>query len=259
MDELTRGRIQRGEITERDLSRFSSLTNPELVNLLADPLAHNRTAAARLLGERGYTEAIPSLCERLANEKALYSRLAASDALAVMGEASLPGLIALLGKIGSNQHRAIPDEGFYKKSYPLPRDLAARVIIRMGEAALPYLEDVLRQGQREAVLEAVDAIGHIAFYTKNTRSETVLLDLFDRPSTDDLLRWKLTRAFQSFPSDQARELLEEIIQHNKNPVMRCEALRSLSLHRNGVSGCIRDVIGRDPNPAVRKTAGVFLK
>lgn len=259
MDELTRGRIQRGEITDRNLSRLSDLTNPELVKRLADPLAQNRTAAACLLGERRYTEAIPALCERLANEKALYSRLAAGDALAVMGEASLPGLTALLGKIGNNQHRAVPDEGFYKKSYPLPRDLAARVIIRMDDAALPYLEDVLRQGQRDVILEAVDAIGHIAFYTKNTRSEAVLLDLFDRPSTDDLLRWKLVRAFQSFPSAKVRELLEEIIQHNENPIMRCEALRSLSLHGQSLSGRILDAIGHDTNPEVRKTVGFFLK
>lgn len=257
-DHLT-ARKKRGEITEEDLAAFIDFSNSELISLLHDPLPQNRTAAARLLGGRRSAEAVNALCERLANEKALYTRLAAGDALSTIGLPALPALIALLGKIGNNQYCTVPDEGFYKKSYPLPRDLAARVIIRIGEAALPGLEEVIRQGERSAVLEAVDAIGHIAFYAKNTHSENLLLELYRLSSGDELLRWKLVRAFQSFPSAQARELLEEIIRHDVNPVMRCDALRSLNLNGQGVSGEIRESVNRDPDPEVHKTAGFFLK
>jgi len=87
----------------------------------------------------------------------------------------------------------------------------------------------------------------------------VLLDLFDQPSTDDLLRWKLVRAFQSYPSAGVRELLEEIILVNVNPIMRCEAVRSLALHRYPVQDEICLVVERDTHPEVRKVANFFLK
>jgi HEAT repeat protein len=259
VDKQSTARKKRGEITEKNLAEFKNRSDGGLIGLLNDPLPQNRTAATRLLGDRRCAEAVNALCERLANEKALYARLAAGEALAAIGQPALPALASLLGKIGSNQYRTVPNTGFYKKSYPLPRDLAARVIIRVGETALPYLEDVIRQGQREAILEAVDALGHIAFYTGNTRSEGLLLNLYRKSAGDELLCWKLIRAFQSFPSAAVRELLEEIIQHNENPILRCDALRSLCLHGLGVSKQIRDVIASDPDPEVQKTAGLFLK
>ena len=259
MKDHSTARRQRGEVTLKDLEPFRQLTDGGLLGLLSDPDPRTRAAAARLLGDRRSAEAVNTLCERLAAEKALYARLAAGEALAAIGLPALPGLISLLGKIGSNQYRAVPDTGFFKKSYPLPRDLAARVIIRMGEAALPALEEVIRQGQRDSVLEAVDAIGHIAFYSKNTRSQGVLLDLYCRSDGDELTRWKLVRAFQSYPAAGVRELLVEIIQHDPNPVMRCDALRSLALHGQGVSESIRAAIRCDSDPEMQKVAGFFLK
>jgi HEAT repeat protein len=257
--DLSDARKQRGEITVEDLEPFRHLTDGELIHLLDDLQPQNRAAAARLLGERRCADAVDALCARLAAEKALYARLAVGEALAAIGLPALPGLISLLGKIGDNQYHAVPDAGFYKKSYPLPRDLAARVLIRMGGAALPMLEEAVRNGERSSTLESVDAIGHIAFNAKNIRSQGVLLDLYRRSSGDTLLRWKLIRAFQSFPSAEVREILEEIIQHDSNPIMRSDALRSLSLHGQGVTEAIQSVIFSDPDPEVQKTAGFFLK
>lgn len=259
MNNLSDARKMRGEITAGDLEPFRQLADSELVRQLDDPLPKNRAAAARLLGDRRCAEAVDALCERLRAETALYARLAVGEALSAIGEAAIPALVSLLGKIGDNQYRAVPETGFYKKSYPLPRDLAARVIIRMGEKALPYLEEAIRQGNHVSRLEAVDALGHIAFNSKNTCSEEFLLVLFRQSAGDDLMRWKLVRAFQSFPSDRVRELLEEIIQTDVSPVMRCEALRSLSLHGRGLSDGILAAIHRDADSEVQKTAGFFLK
>ncbi len=259
MKDHSTARKKRGEITANDLKPLQHLTDDELVRRLDDPEPYKRSAAARLLGDRCRAEAVNALCERLRTEKALYARLAAGEALAAIGLPALPGLISLLGMIGDNQYRAIPETGFYKKSYPLPRDLAARVIIRMGEDALPALEEVIQHGQRDAILEAVDAIGHIAFYTRNARSQGVLLNLYRRSSGDELTRWKLTHAFQSFPAAEVRELLEEIIQTAPNPVLRCDALRSLVLHRRGVSESVSAAILRDADPEVQKVAVFFLK
>ena len=259
MKDHSTARKQRGEITAKDLEPFRHLTDGELTCLLRDPDPQSRAAAARLLGDRRCADAVGALCERLSAEKALYARLVAGEALAAIGMPALPGLISLLGKIGANQYRAVPDTGFYKKSYPLPRDLAARVIIRMGEAALPALEEVIQQGDRASRLEAVDAIGHIAFYSKDIRSQGVLLNLYCRSSGDELTRWKLVRAFQSYPAVGVRELLVEIILSDPNPVMRCDALRSLALHGQGVPESVRAAIQRDHDPEVQKVTNFFLK
>ncbi|BCY17490.1 hypothetical protein hrd7_13390 [Leptolinea sp. HRD-7] len=252
-------RKQRGEITTCDLEPFRHLTDGELIFRLDDPHPRTRAAAARLLGDRRCAEAVNALCERLRTEKALYARLADGESLAAIGLPALPALISLLGKIGNNQYHAVPETGFYKKSYPLPRDLAVRVIIRVGERALPSLEEAIRQGDRAVRLELVDAIGHIAFTSKNTRSEEILLDLYNESAGDDLMRWKLVRAFQSFPSAEVRELLEEIISTESVTVMRCDALRSLSLHNQRVPEDTIAIINRDTHPEVQKAAGFFLK
>jgi hypothetical protein len=79
-------------------------------------------------------------------KKKLYTKIAICEAIEAYGVSSLPYLVPLLGKIGNNQHKKA---GFYdldKKSYPLPRDIAARIIIRIGEPALPLLEDILLNG-----------------------------------------------------------------------------------------------------------------
>jgi HEAT repeat protein len=129
-------RTKRGQTSRQDDSLFSTLSNQELLDLINDVDAQKRTSAARLLGERKDTDAIPLLCERLKKETALYTRIAISEALGAIGDPAIPELIRLLGKVGNNQHHEVPKKGFYKKSYPLPRDIAARTIIKIGCSAL---------------------------------------------------------------------------------------------------------------------------
>src|SRR5512133_143261 len=120
MTDKTTARIQRGQ-TNVDIDRqLSDLTDEALIALLDDVDAQKRTTAARLLGSRKCLFAIPYLCAHLPVETALYTRLAICETLAAFGEPVLPGLIELLGKIGNNRHEALPERGFFKKSYPLP-------------------------------------------------------------------------------------------------------------------------------------------
>jgi hypothetical protein len=100
----------------------------------------------------------------LENEKKLYTKIALSEAIAEYGVLSLKYLIPLLGKIGKNQHKKLLWLISIKKSYPLPRDLAARTIIRIGEPTLPFLEEILVSGTYAQKIEVIDAIGHIVFY-----------------------------------------------------------------------------------------------
>ncbi len=82
-------------------------------------------------------------------------------------------------------------------------------------------------GDRTRLLEALDSIGHIAFCSKDDRSEPVLLVAYDTYRTDPVVFWKIVRAFQSFPSERVRQWLGEIICCDERPEIRWEAVRSL--------------------------------
>lgn len=71
-----------------------------------------------------------------------------------------------LGKIGNNQHKVLPSNGFNKNNYPLPRDIIARTLAHMNEVILPELLDVLKSNNILAIREVIDAIGFICFYHK---------------------------------------------------------------------------------------------
>jgi HEAT repeat protein len=259
MTDKTTARIQRGQTNPEFDNQFSNYSDGSLITLLDDADAQTRTTAARLLGSRKCYDAIPYLCARLPVETALYTRLAICETLACFGEPALPGLIELLGKIGNNRHEALPTRGFYKRSYPLPRDLAARTIIRMGPGALASLERVVQTGDRSQILESLDEIGHIAFYSKDIRSENILLSAYEKYNSDPVVRWKIVRAFQSFPTEKVRELLLEIILSDEIPSLRWEAVRSLG--QSGLSVSTETIfrIMQDPDEEVRNMANYFLK
>lgn len=134
-------------------------------------------------------------------------------------------MIPLIGKIGTNQHKKIDLIDIKKKSYPLPRDIVTRIIIRIGSEALPFLENVLVNGTYEQKIEIIDAIGHIAFNYNDYRSENVLLNTYAN-SNDELIKWKIIRAFQSFNSKEIIMILKEV-KNSNNLVLKEEAKRSL--------------------------------
>jgi HEAT repeat protein len=252
-------RAMRGQTTLEEDNLFLVYSDQELFGLINDVDARNRTSAAKLLGVRKCIDAIPILCERLKLEEALYSRIAICNALGVIGEQSIPALIDLIGKIGSNQHESLPEQGFYKRSYPLPRDLAVRTIIRIGVPALRPLEHVVLTADRYQRLEAIDGIGQIAFYEGDLSSEPVLLKAYKKYSSDQIVAWKIIRAFQAFPTGKVRELLEVIIRSNPRPELRWEAVRSLGQHRRNVTEDLLELSQNDVDGEVRKISKLFLK
>ncbi len=50
-------------------------------------------------------------------------------------------MIEIIGDIGSNHEVSIPKKPFKKSSYPLPRDIVARILIRLGK---PIINDLMR-------------------------------------------------------------------------------------------------------------------
>lgn len=259
MIDKTTARIKRGQTSRQADNLLSALSDQELLALIDAVDAQKRTSAVRLLGERENAQAVPQLCEQLKKETALYTRIAISEALGMIGQAAIPELIGLLGKVGHNQHSELPQKGFYKKSYPLPRDIAARTLVKIGSPALKPLEQVVLEAERASVLEAIDGIGHIAFYTGDLSSESVLLMAYKKYQADLVILWKIVRAFQAFPTERVQKLLETIICASIHPELRWEAVRSLGQHGRKVSAKVRACAQQDEHVEVREMARVFLK
>ena len=221
-------RKKRGQIDDKELGGFNNYTDNELVEYLSSKDVITRTSAATILGNRKIPTAIPALCEILKIEKALYTKIAISGALGAMGESAIPSLIGFLGNIGNNQHRKLPDKLFEKWNYPLPRDIVARTIVKIGQTALPKLIDSLDGLNEKQITEAIDAIGFISFYSQDKTAWKVLLQLLDLYKLNKIIVWKIIRSLQSFPEVEVEQVLESQVLSNPEPAIRWEAIRSLT-------------------------------
>ncbi len=185
-----------------------------------------RTIAARLLENYKDEETITFLIESLIIEKKLYTKIAITESISLSGEKASPPLIKYLGRIGSNQHKVLPDKPFNKNNYPLPRDIIARTICKIGVPALNQLKKCLHNGEYGQIIEAIDAIGFISYYNNNDECFSDIMELFIKYKNDDLMIWKLLRALQAFPNAKSIELLREY-SNSKVKQLQWESKRSL--------------------------------
>ncbi len=222
--------------------------------LLNDREAQKRSVAARILGERKFRESITFLILRLSKEKSLYTKIETSEALVKFGTHAISELIGYIGKVGKNQHKKLPEDIFIKKNYPLPRDIIIRTIIKMGNSTFYYLKPFLISKSPSFLSEVVDAIGYITFYTKDYSLLNDLLILFDFSEGLEVLRWKIIRAFQSFPNEKVVNRLEVIFRKSSIPAHRWEAVRSLAQINNKKTKALIKEALLDSNPIVAKMA-----
>lgn len=219
----------RGFITEEDILPIERLSEKELIELLSGPAPQKRTAAVKIIAAFKKENHIPLLCELLKTEKKLYTKIALAEALAGYGKAAVTFLTQLLGKIGNNQHKKPAAIDLNKPSFPLPRDIAARIIIRIGPEALDELEKTAYGNDRSQITEAIDAIGHIAYNYGDRRSENILFELLKKHDGDELIKWKIVRAFQAFSSNKVKIYLLNIMDETENEILISEAGRSLNV------------------------------
>ncbi len=118
----------RGYVANDIENSYATISFEQRVTLLKSKQATERTLGARLLTKQSDSQVINCLIAALQTEKKLYTKLEICNSLVSYGRAAVMPLIALLGKIGNNQHRIVPTTDFKKVSYPLPRDLAARTL-----------------------------------------------------------------------------------------------------------------------------------
>ena len=217
----------RGFLSEAAYLDFKARLTGPLCAHLGSRDATIRTFAARSMAAENTPQHLDALCERLTIEKKLYTKIEICNALTHFGEAAFARLLPLLGKIGSNQHTEMANVDLGKKSYPLPRDIVARILIRMGPQVLPYLEAGFHEMCAQALSEALDVIGHISASSGDTTMEGVLFDRYTSENSA-LIRWKLIRAFQAFPTPRIINALTEIIENPEAPpILAQEAQRSL--------------------------------
>jgi len=220
---------KRGFTTELENNLFINKSDIELIPLLESNDPKERTSSATILGQRRSEKAISTLCEQLKNEKALYSKIAISEALGQIGRPAIKRLVKYLGEIGNNQHKTLPNKIFNKWSYPLPRDITARTICKIGDSILVDLNNILVNGNKKQIYEAIDAIGYISFYCENKISFEILEKSLQKYSDDEIIKWKITRALSAFPGKKSETILLDILETSKKPELKWEAVRSLGL------------------------------
>lgn len=219
---------RRGMASSAQRAALREAPQAELLALLQGDDACLRSAAAACLAP-AVDAVADALLAQLAREPGLYPRLAVCKALQGGNAQTAGRLAAYLGRIGHNQHRALPARPSAKRSYPLPRDLAARTLAKMDPAVFPVLLAALA-GEPRAVREALDAVGWMAFYHPALATPEAcgaVLAAVRRQPEDTVLLWKALLCLSAFPCPQGEAFLR---QYAAAPgVLGQEARRSLLL------------------------------
>ena len=224
----------RGFASDEDIQLYKNYTENELLKLLQDKNAYKRTISIKLLSKNPKEKYIPLFCEMLKSNEKLYTKLELQNSLKNFGEKSIPHLIPLLGTIGNNQHKKVEIIDINKKSYPCPRDIGM-ILVRIGPKVFPELEKLLAEDKNiKQIHEAIDIIGHITWNFEDYSMEKILLEYYNKHKDNEFIRWKITRAFQSFNSKEIKNLLENIIKTDHNKIIIEEAKRSINRIENRV-------------------------
>ena len=225
----------RGYFSNKTESEFAKKNFDKLIELLNSKSAVERTVSARLISKTKNPKSIPYLCLSLEKEKKLYTKIEICNSLVSYGKSALPELVKLLGKIGNNQHKHIPKTEFKKNNYPLPRDIVARIIIRIGKVALPLLTENLKSDNTQIISETIDAIGYICFYDRQDEVMFDLTNCYKYYSENELIKWKIIRALSAFP-DSEKFLTNEygLIENNR---IKLEIKRSKKLITRKNASC----------------------
>lgn len=192
-------RKQRGWVENSELLAYKDKSVSELKFMLTAEDARERTIAVQLLPLD--CELTNILLNSLANESALYTRLAIMEKLEHGDQATAQKMIPFLASIGNNQHHS-PTSPSKKKSFPLPRDLIARSLGRMNPEIFSILLESAQRLLLSQLSELIDAIGYMAFYhpeVATTENFHQLLEIQKLYRDKPLIQWKLLICFSAFP------------------------------------------------------------
>lgn len=254
-------RQKRGQVFEEEIENFNQASVEELLILLNSSEPQKRTIGATLIDKRKCIDLINPLCSALEREKALYARIAISEALGNMGQRAVDPLIVLLGKIGNNQESELPSKYCIKISYPLARDIVARTIIKIGEPAIPQLIKKIEISDGFETQQAIDALGGIVNKTNDKSALPSMLELLDKYSNNRVTVWKIVRALSGFKFIEVLGPLISVYENSVEPAIRWEAIRSIGqigIVTKEVTVVLKKAL-RDENTEVIKAAKVAMK
>lgn len=234
---------KRGYFDEDDLNyylnekSFDSLNLENFKEIIANSdLAIERSIAIHLLA-KNYNicdlKISSILIDQLAIEKALYTKLEIQNAL-VSGDTKVANLlIDYLGIIGNNQYKTLDNAVVSKKkSYPLPRDIIARILSKMDSSVFSVLIDSILNLSSSQLSELIDAIGFMVFYNKELATDKNLdkiIILLDSFSDNEIIIWKITTCLSSFSLKKSKNSLIYIKNNFNNEIIQNEVKRSLNL------------------------------
>ncbi len=225
---------QRGYINDSDANAFHLLSYAELTEQLNAEAAWERSLAVRTLssGESvDETVLIAMLLERLAIEKALYTKIEICNVLEAGHVHTAQMMLDYLGLIGNNQHKTIPATVSKKKSFPLPRDIIARSLGRMNPAICGTLLNYIHLANLPQLAELIDAIGYF-MYNNPALADSTAFDsiqyIYNMYEKNELIIWKTTICCSAFHTDESIALLNHIKATTNHPTIRMEAERSLN-------------------------------
>jgi len=200
--------------------------------LLGSREASDRTLGALLAGCDDDPARAPALLALLANETALYTRIEICKTLARFPSA-LSHVLDRLGTIGVNHMRELPTKVFGKESYPLPRDLCARTLIRMdGRAVLDACVRRLATASAETKSELLDVIGHVSFFGKGEHAYGEIRRCVWGEIENHILRYKFAIMLRALASPVAQSDNESLQWTETKEIILAELRRSLEISRN---------------------------
>ncbi|MEI0517424.1 hypothetical protein [Brachyspira murdochii] len=222
----------RGLPLEEDVILLKNKSLEDLIYCLNDNDASVRTSAA--INLKYYADkAADYLLFRLFEEDSLYTKIAICETLEAGNIDTARKMAEYLGKIGNNQYKKLPKKVSSKKSYPLPRDIIARILAKMNADILPVLIEVLQSDDLLKIYEAIDSFGYMCFYNETLQNEKnieYIINLINKYKDDKLLIWKCLTCLSAFNLEKSRDILNSFInKYGYEDILYWEAMRSLNI------------------------------
>lgn len=232
MDNNIRGKIDESCCFVHKSESYGFLLS-KLQNLRTS--SSEKTAVIRIIGDKFFRnneeELAPLLLNLIVQGCSLYTKIEIQSVLSTGGEYTAKLLISKLGLIGHNQHLVVSSKTSNKSTYPIARDICARILQKMAETAhyiyLNFKEDTFEDFQKS---EALDVLGYCIFHNNRLiNAEIIQVIIHETKSNNSVCRWKAIRALSGFKGNVfVINHLREIYSENNLPVINFEIARSLN-------------------------------
>lgn len=228
-----RGKIDESYYFKHKSESYAFLLS-ELLN--ARVPSTRKTAIVRIMGIKFFKsnekKLSPILLDLLVQGCPLYTKIEIQSVLSTGSEYTANLLVSKLGSIGHNQHLVVPSRTSGKSTYPIARDICARILQKMDDVSVrcicsKFKENTLTDFKKS---EALDVLGYCIFHNNHLKNDEILQLIINETKSDNTVcRWKAIRALSGFKGNVfVINHLREIYNENNFPVINFEIARSLN-------------------------------